>query len=164
VGRGTSTYDGISLAWAIAEELHNLLGAKTLFATHYHELTQLAEAPAILAHGGAVKNFTMAVEERDNRVIFLRQVIPGGAEKSFGIHVAQLAGLPPRVIARAEEVLNNLERERTGTDQGRTTDDPSIPLENERHSGQARRTTTDHRIPPITHRPPGVTKFRFIVP
>ncbi len=114
VGRGTSTYDGISLAWAIAEELHNFIGAKTLFATHYHELTQLADAPTILEYGGAVKNFTMAVQERDNRVIFLRQVIQGGAEKSFGIHVAQLAGLPQRVIARAEEVLRSLENEREG--------------------------------------------------
>ena len=112
VGRGTSTYDGISLAWAIAEELHNRVGAKTLFATHYHELTQLADAPDILEHGSAVKNFTMAVQERDNSVIFLRQVIEGGAAKSFGIHVAQLAGLPPRVIERANEVLRNLENER----------------------------------------------------
>ncbi len=112
VGRGTSTYDGISLAWAIAEELHNLIGAKTLFATHYHELTQLADAPNISEHGGAVKNFTMAVQERDNRVIFLRQVVEGGAEKSFGIHVAQLAGLPERVIERANQVLRNLESER----------------------------------------------------
>lgn len=109
VGRGTSTYDGISLAWAIAEELHNLVGAKTLFATHYHELTQLADAPGILEHGGAVKNFTMAVQERDKTVVFLRQVVQGGAEKSFGIHVAQLAGLPNRVIARAAEVLHELE-------------------------------------------------------
>lgn len=114
VGRGTSTYDGISLAWAIAEELHNLLGAKTLFATHYHELTRLADAPGILEHGGAVKNFTMAVQERDNTVIFLRQVIEGGAEKSFGIHVAQLAGLPSRVIARAEQVLRTLEQQERG--------------------------------------------------
>ncbi|TAH50811.1 MAG: DNA mismatch repair protein MutS [Chloroflexota bacterium] len=114
VGRGTSTYDGISLAWAIAEELHNLIGAKTLFATHYHELTQLADAPSIEQHGGAVKNFTMAVQERDNSVIFLRQVIEGGAEKSFGIHVAQLAGLPQRVIERANQVLSKLESEREG--------------------------------------------------
>jgi DNA mismatch repair protein MutS len=114
VGRGTSTYDGISLAWAIAEELHNVIGAKTLFATHYHELTQLTAAPTILDHGSAVKNLTMAVQERDNRVVFLRQVIEGGAEKSFGIHVAQLAGLPSRVIVRAQEVLKNLEDTREG--------------------------------------------------
>jgi DNA mismatch repair protein MutS len=123
VGRGTSTYDGISLAWAIAEELHNRLGAKTLFATHYHELTQLANAPAILEHGGAIRNFTMAVQERDRQVIFLRQVIEGGAEKSFGIHVAQLAGLPGRVIERAQEVLRNLEETR----ERETTGDPSAP-------------------------------------
>ncbi len=109
VGRGTSTYDGISLAWAIAEELHNLIGAKTLFATHYHELTQLAAAPTIVEHGSAVQNLTMAVQETGDRVIFLRQVIEGGAEKSFGIHVAQLAGLPDRVIARANQVLATLE-------------------------------------------------------
>lgn len=114
VGRGTSTYDGISLAWAIGEEVHNILGAKTLFATHYHELTQLADAPSIAEHGGAVKNYTMAVQERDNGVVFLRQVIEGGAEKSFGIHVAQLAGLPPRVIERANQVLARLEQEERG--------------------------------------------------
>lgn len=124
VGRGTSTYDGISLAWAIAEELHNLVGAKTLFATHYHELTQLADAPAIQEHGSAVKNFTMAVQERDNSVIFLRQVIEGGAEKSFGIHVAQLAGLPQRVITRAEQVLTTLEQQERSP-HPETTDAPA---------------------------------------
>jgi DNA mismatch repair protein MutS len=107
VGRGTSTYDGISLAWAIAEEIHNITGAKTLFATHYHELTRLEEAL-----GAAVKNYTMAVHERGGEVVFLRQVIPGSAEKSFGIHVARLAGLPSRVIGRAEEVLQGLEESR----------------------------------------------------
>lgn len=134
VGRGTSTYDGISLAWAIAEELHNLVGAKTLFATHYHELTGLADAPTILEHGGAVKNFTMAVQEREDNVIFLRQVVAGGAEKSFGIHVAQLAGLPARVITRAEEVLNHLEQQERGAQPnnhtpGRTWDrkSPDLP-------------------------------------
>lgn len=126
VGRGTSTYDGISLAWAIAEELHNVIGAKTLFATHYHELTELAAAPSILAHGGAVKNYTMAVQERDNGVVFLRQVVPGGAAKSFGIHVAQLAGLPERVIARAEEVLAELERERAAADGGRMRNETAL--------------------------------------
>jgi len=107
VGRGTSTYDGISLAWAIAEEIHNVVGAKTLFATHYHELTRLAEAL-----GPAVKNYTMAVRESGHEVIFLRQVIEGSAAKSFGIHVARLAGLPARVIGRAEEVLQGLEVDR----------------------------------------------------
>jgi DNA mismatch repair protein MutS len=112
VGRGTSTYDGISLAWAIAEELHNVVGAKTLFATHYHELTQLETDESIRAHGKAIKNFTMAVKEQGDSVIFLRQVIPGGAEKSFGIHVARLAGLPERVVNRAEEMLVKLEESR----------------------------------------------------
>ncbi len=122
VGRGTSTYDGISLAWAIAEELHNVVGAKTLFATHYHELTRLADSPTIADYGSAVKNFTMAVQERNNSVVFLRQVIEGGAEKSFGIHVAQLAGLPERVIARAEEVLAGLESSRQEAEERRTTE------------------------------------------
>ena len=116
VGRGTSTYDGISLAWAIAEELHNVAGAKTLFATHYHELTQLESADSIRDPAGrnAIKNFTMAVKEQGSEVVFLRQVIPGGAEKSFGIHVARLAGLPSRVVERAEEVLQGLEESRRG--------------------------------------------------
>jgi DNA mismatch repair protein MutS len=110
VGRGTSTYDGISLAWAIAEELHNVVGAKTLFATHYHELTQLETDESIRAQGGAVKNYTMAVKEQGDSVIFLRQVVPGGAEKSFGIHVARLAGLPERVVERAEELWRSWKR------------------------------------------------------
>jgi DNA mismatch repair protein MutS len=114
VGRGTSTYDGISLAWAIAEEIHNVVGAKTLFATHYHELTQLEHADTIREHGSAVKNYTMAIKERGDEVVFLRQVIEGGAEKSFGIHVARLAGLPTRVIERAEQVLSDLEVSREG--------------------------------------------------
>ncbi len=114
VGRGTSTYDGISLAWAIAEEIHNLVGAKTLFATHYHELTQLETA----LPDSAIKNFTMAVKEQGSEVIFLRQVIPGGAEKSFGIHVARLAGLPERVVERAEGVLHGLEESRGDGERG----------------------------------------------
>jgi DNA mismatch repair protein MutS len=115
VGRGTSTYDGISLAWAIAEEIHNIVGAKTLFATHYHELTLLESDEGIREHGGAVKNYTMAVKEQGKEVVFLRQVIEGGAEKSFGIHVARLAGLPERVVGRAESVLRELE---AGREQG----------------------------------------------
>jgi DNA mismatch repair protein MutS len=107
VGRGTSTYDGISLAWAIAEEIYNVVGSKTLFATHYHELTRLAEVL-----GPAVKNYTMAVREGGREVVFLRQVIEGSAAKSFGIHVARLAGLPAHVIGRAEDVLEGLEESR----------------------------------------------------
>src|SRR5262249_28513492 len=120
VGRGTSTYDGISLAWAIAEEIHDAVGAKTLFATHYHELTGLASVdgaliPAGSPRGQAFKNYTMAVKERRREVVFLRQVVEGGAAKSFGIHVARLAGLSPRVIERAENILRALEEKRALT-------------------------------------------------
>jgi DNA mismatch repair protein MutS len=105
VGRGTSTYDGLSIAWAVVEYIHNhpRLKSKTLFATHYHELVQLAEFLP------RVKNFNVAVTEEGGKVVFLRKVIPGGADKSYGIHVAQLAGLPASVINRAQEVLSNLE-------------------------------------------------------
>jgi len=108
IGRGTSTYDGISIAQAVAEYIHNYpkLGAKTLFATHYHELVELAN---ILPR---VKNFNVAVAEEGGKVVFLRKIIPGGADKSYGIHVAQLAGLPRSVIHRAQEVLVELESDR----------------------------------------------------
>jgi len=109
IGRGTSTYDGLSIAWAVAEFIHNhpRLRAKTLFATHYHELVELA---SFLPR---VKNFNVAVTEEEGKVIFLRKVIPGGADKSYGIHVAQLAGLPALVVHRAEEVLAGLENGQT---------------------------------------------------
>ena len=105
VGRGTSTYDGLSIAWAVVEFIHNhpRLKSKTLFATHYHELVQLA---GFLPR---VKNLNVAVTEEGGKVVFLRKVVPGGADKSYGIHVAQLAGLPSPVINRAQEVLSNLE-------------------------------------------------------
>jgi len=105
VGRGTSTYDGISIAWAAVEFIHNhpRLQAKTLFATHYHELTQLAD---FLPH---IRNYKVAVAEEGDRVVFLRKVVSGGADKSYGIHVAQLAGLPRSVVHRAEEILKQLE-------------------------------------------------------
>ena len=105
IGRGTSTYDGLSIAWAVAEFIHNHpeLGAKTLFATHYHELVDLAD---ILPR---VKNFNVAVAEEGDKVIFLHKIIPGGTDRSYGIHVAQLAGLPRSVIVRAQEVLAELE-------------------------------------------------------
>ncbi len=107
IGRGTSTYDGISIAWAVVEYIHNHpnLQAKTLFATHYHELTELARFLP------RVRNYNVAVAEEGDRVIFMRKIVPGGADRSYGIHVAQLAGLPRPVIRRAEEILKNLEQE-----------------------------------------------------
>jgi DNA mismatch repair protein MutS len=105
IGRGTSTFDGLSIAWAVAEYLHNQLNvaAKTLFATHYHELTELA---LMLPR---VKNYNVAVKEWGDKVIFLRKIVEGGCDHSYGIQVAQLAGLPAKVIKRAKEVLTNLE-------------------------------------------------------
>lgn len=110
IGRGTSTYDGISIAWAIAEFLHNhpSARAKTLFATHYHELNELNNSMP------RIKNFNVTVKEVNNKVIFLRKLMPGGSEHSFGIHVAKLAGMPPKLIGRASEILKRLEQERTG--------------------------------------------------
>ncbi len=110
IGRGTSTFDGLSIAWAVAEHLHNSVGAKTLFATHYHELTELA---ATLPR---VKNYNVAVREWHDQVIFLHKILPGGTDKSYGIQVARLAGLPKEVIARAKEVLNNLEEAELSAD------------------------------------------------
>jgi DNA mismatch repair protein MutS len=106
IGRGTSTYDGLSIAWAVAEHIHDCtkLGARTLFATHYHEMTQLEQ------QRDGIKNYRVAVQERDGEVVFLRKIVPGGADRSYGIHVAQLAGLPDSVIARAQEVLRQLEQ------------------------------------------------------
>ncbi|MCT1529643.1 DNA mismatch repair protein MutS [Sphingobacterium daejeonense] len=110
IGRGTSTYDGISIAWAIAEYLHShpSFRAKTLFATHYHELNELCNSMP------RVKNYNVSVKEVNNKVIFLRKLVPGGSEHSFGIHVAKLAGMPPTLINRAGEILKRLEQERTG--------------------------------------------------
>ena len=103
IGRGTSTFDGISIAWSVAEYLHGRTKAKTLFATHYHELTDLAESFA------GVKNYTVKVKEEGGRVVFLRRIAAGVAEKSFGIHVGAMAGLPQEVVNRAAEILRNLE-------------------------------------------------------
>ena len=106
IGRGTSTYDGISIAWALAEYLHTSPKAqpKTLFATHYHELTELAEKFE------RIKNFTITVREMGNKVIFLRTLVEGAAERSFGIHVAQMAGMPVSIVQRANEILSTLEQ------------------------------------------------------
>ncbi|MDE7123165.1 MAG: DNA mismatch repair protein MutS, partial [Alistipes sp.] len=106
IGRGTSTYDGISIAWAMVEYLHNhpLAHAKTLFATHYHELNEMEQMCP------RVKNFHVAVREVDNQIVFLRKLERGGTEHSFGIHVARLAGMPQSIVARADEILRNLEQ------------------------------------------------------
>lgn len=109
IGRGTSTYDGISIAWAIAEFLHTHPSAKpkTLFATHYHELNELASTMS------RIKNFNVSIKEAGNKIIFLRKLVPGGSEHSFGIHVAKMAGMPPKLINRANEILKKLEIDRT---------------------------------------------------
>ena len=103
IGRGTSTFDGLSIAWSVAEYLHDVLRCQTLFATHYHEMTELA----VICQG--VKNYNVAVREWNDQIIFLRKIQPGAADKSYGIQVARLAGLPDDVIERAKEILANLE-------------------------------------------------------
>ena len=106
IGRGTSTYDGLSIAWAVAEYIENKekCGAKTLFATHYHELTQLEDTLE------GVKNYSIAVKEKGEDIIFLRKIIPGGTDESYGVHVARLAGVPKAVTQRANEILKKIER------------------------------------------------------
>src|SRR5881396_2454140 len=103
IGRGTSTFDGLSIAWSVAEFLHDKVKARTLFATHYHELTKLA------AERSGVCNFNVAVREWNDQIIFLRKIVPGGADKSYGIQVARLAGLPKEILDRAKEILSHLE-------------------------------------------------------
>jgi DNA mismatch repair protein MutS len=103
IGRGTSTFDGLSLAWSIVEFLHNQVGAKTLFATHYHELTELS------ARLPRLKNFNVAVREWHDQIVFLRKIVEGGTDKSYGIQVARLAGVPKAVLERAKQILSNLE-------------------------------------------------------
>ena len=104
IGRGTSTFDGLSIAWAVVEHISNtkLLGAKTLFATHYHELTELEGAI------NGVNNYCIAVKEQGDDIVFLRKIVKGGADKSYGIQVAKLAGVPDSVIARAKELVEEL--------------------------------------------------------
>ena len=104
IGRGTSTFDGLSIAWSVAEFLHDTIKARTLFATHYHELTKLA------VERKGVCNFNVAVREWNDQIIFLRKIIPGGADKSYGIQVARLAGLPKEILERAKEILSHLEK------------------------------------------------------
>ena len=104
IGRGTSTFDGLSIAWSVAEFLHDRVKARTLFATHYHELTRLA------AERSGVVNFNVAVREWNDQIIFLRKIVPGGADKSYGIQVARLAGLPKEILDRAKDILAHLEK------------------------------------------------------
>ena len=104
IGRGTSTFDGLSIAWSVAEFLHDKIKARTLFATHYHELTKLAEERS------GVCNFNVAVREWNEQIIFLRKIVPGGADKSYGIQVARLAGLPQEILDRAKDILSHLEQ------------------------------------------------------
>ena len=108
IGRGTSTYDGLSLAWAVVEHLHDQVGCRTLFATHYHELTELAGSHS------HVRNFNVAVREWEDDVVFLHKILPGAADKSYGIHVARLAGVPGVVVERAKQILAQLENEHLG--------------------------------------------------
>jgi len=112
IGRGTSTFDGLSLAWSIAEHLHDVICARALFATHYHELTALAKSRP------GVKNYNVAVREWNDQVIFLRKIIAGAADKSYGIHVARLAGLPDEIIARAKVILAHLESNAASPEEG----------------------------------------------
>ncbi len=110
IGRGTSTFDGLSIAWSVAEFLHDKIKARTLFATHYHELTKLAEERS------GVCNFNVAVREWNEQIIFLRKIVPGGADKSYGIQVARLAGLPQEILNRAKEILAQLEKPNGATE------------------------------------------------
>jgi DNA mismatch repair protein MutS len=110
IGRGTSTYDGVSLAWAVVEFLHDRIGCRTLFATHYHELTDLAKTLA------SVRNLNVAVREWEDQVVFLHKIVDGAADKSYGIHVARLAGVPREVNERAKQILAQLEQEHLGED------------------------------------------------
>ncbi|MGH7254134.1 MAG: DNA mismatch repair protein MutS, partial [Nitrospirales bacterium] len=151
IGRGTSTYDGLSIAWAVAEFIHDRthLGGRTLFATHYHEMTELAR------QRDGIRNYTVAVKEQDEDVLFLRKIVEGAADRSYGIHVAKLAGLPPPVIARAQEVLAQLEasggtQDPVGTDQEPETLGPLFAASGqEGHSPAA----ASPPSPPLTHDP-----------
>ncbi len=120
IGRGTSTYDGLSLAWAVVEHLHDAIGCRTLFATHYHELTDLADSLA------GVANLNVAVKEWEGDVVFLHKIVPGAADKSYGIHVAQLAGVPREVNERAKQILAELENQHDGGTSANASGSPRL--------------------------------------
>ena len=126
IGRGTSTFDGISLAWAITEHIHDAIGCRTLFATHYHELVELEKTKPRL------RNANVAVREKDGEIVFLYQIVPGGADQSYGIHVARLAGVPAPVLERAAEILKFLEKQH-GPDPGL----PEGPIRRKVKTGRA---------------------------
>ncbi|MEO0413346.1 MAG: DNA mismatch repair protein MutS [Verrucomicrobiota bacterium] len=119
IGRGTSTFDGLSIAWSVAEHLHDKVEARTLFATHYHELTRLADTRQ------AVKNYSVAVREWKDQIVFLRQIIPGAADRSYGIQVARLAGLPDSIVERAKILLAGLEGEQLQIDDRQEASQPA---------------------------------------
>ena len=126
IGRGTATFDGLSIAWSVAEHLHDTIKARTLFATHYHELTDLSRTRE------AVENYNVAVREWNDDIIFLRKILPGTADKSYGIQVARLAGLPPTIIERAKDILSHLEMNSTrpeakGKPKAKNTRNNSLP-------------------------------------
>jgi DNA mismatch repair protein MutS len=118
IGRGTSTYDGISIAWSVSEHLYDVVGCKTVFATHYHELTQLADTLV------AVRNYNVQVREVGDEILFLHRLHPGGADRSYGIEVGRLAGLPSTVLKRARELLKLLEAEQIVPRSGRAARAP----------------------------------------
>jgi DNA mismatch repair protein MutS len=122
IGRGTSTYDGVSLAWAITEHLHDTCGCRALFATHYHELAELAEKLP------ALRNYNVMVREDGHEVVFLHKIAAGSADRSYGIHVAKIAGIPEEVIERARQVLVELETH--------AVDSREHPLPRRRRKGQ----------------------------
>lgn len=127
LGRGTSTYDGISIAWAIVEHIHEnpKARARTLFATHYHELNEMEHTFS------RIRNFNVSVREMDGRVVFLRKLVPGGSEHSFGIHVARMAGMPPSIVSRSETILKDLEKNNSGDGVSR----PDLSTEGEKREG-----------------------------
>jgi DNA mismatch repair protein MutS len=154
IGRGTSTFDGMSIAWAVAEYISNqeIIGARTLFATHYHELTALAS----LLPG--IKNYNIAVKEWNDQVIFLRKIVEGGADQSYGIQVARLAGLPLVVIQRAKEILADLEQDRHGEAEHHflkqhLSTPPHIPQNNQKSSASAQQLSLfGERLHPVITR------------
>lgn len=139
IGRGTSTFDGISIAWAIAEYLHSngQTRPKTLFATHYHELNELA------SRLDRIKNYSVAIKEHDNRIIFLRKLVPGGSQHSFGIHVAQMAGMPRSIVSRATDILAQLEQQQISADGEQSGADAGANAAGNGHAPRPQTAATD---------------------